>query len=420
MPASRRKHLFIGLFVTSASTILCLVVLELALHWLVVGRLIIAPLTPSLGLMEPHPVRGWTPRPGVDLFIHTIDYAVTAHTNRNGLYDLDYPYEKPPGVFRIVMLGDSFLSTEYVELTAGLPFLLEGELGPHVDVINLGVTGYGTAQEYLYLRDEGLRYQPDLVLLAFYPLNDLRNNYEPLETRVWGEDDFSAYGRPYATIQNGDLTFRYPDVARIGADMEARRRERMQLVAQTPWYERTMTWAVSRDLVFGRNRIAAALAFDPAVYYGPYLAHTPGSTETAGFDYDQAWAQAWEITSALLAATNDLAVAEGVRFAIFTVPAKMQVDENYRAQFLAQYPEMEFDLTKYETLAKRIAEEHGFPFLDLLPAFVAAQPERGLYFRADEHWNATGNRVAATALARLLREQGLVSAPGPPPAADGG
>ncbi|HSN85983.1 MAG TPA: SGNH/GDSL hydrolase family protein, partial [Thermoanaerobaculia bacterium] len=54
------------------------------------------------------------------------------------------------------------------------PALLEERLrgaGIPAEVINLGVSGYNTRQEVETLKDKGLRFQPDLVLLA-YTLND--------------------------------------------------------------------------------------------------------------------------------------------------------------------------------------------------------------------------------------------------------
>ena len=46
----------------------------------------------------------------------------------------------------------------------------------------MGVSGYGTASEYLWYRDARPRaIEPDLVLLSFYPGNDVRNNSPTLE-----------------------------------------------------------------------------------------------------------------------------------------------------------------------------------------------------------------------------------------------
>ena len=45
----------------------------------------------------------------------------------------------------------------------------------------MGVSGYGTASEYLWYRDVGRAFHPDIVLLSFYPGNDVRNNSPTLE-----------------------------------------------------------------------------------------------------------------------------------------------------------------------------------------------------------------------------------------------
>ena len=45
----------------------------------------------------------------------------------------------------------------------------------------MGVSGYGTASEYLWYREVGRQFHPDVVLLSFYPGNDVRNNSPTLE-----------------------------------------------------------------------------------------------------------------------------------------------------------------------------------------------------------------------------------------------
>jgi hypothetical protein len=55
------------------------------------------------------------------------------------------------------------------------------------------------------------------------------------------------------------------------------------------------------------------------------------------------------------------------------------------------------------------------PMLNLQPYFVARIQQTGepLFFPHDEHWNVTGNRLAAETMARWLRENILPAAPGP-------
>jgi hypothetical protein len=92
----------------------------------------------------------------------------------------DYDLEKPPGTFRILVLGDSVTFGHGAIFESTYPFLLEQRLEawrPDVawQVWNLGVPGYNTAAELAYLREVGPRYRPDLVIVGFFE-NDLTDN----------------------------------------------------------------------------------------------------------------------------------------------------------------------------------------------------------------------------------------------------
>ena len=92
----------------------------------------------------------------------------------------DYAIDKPPGTFRIVVLGDSVTFGHGTRSDTTYPYLLEQRLRawrPDVDwqVWNLGVPGYATSQELAYLERVAERYAPDLVIVGFYP-NDLTGN----------------------------------------------------------------------------------------------------------------------------------------------------------------------------------------------------------------------------------------------------
>src|SRR5262249_33075909 len=90
---------------------------------------------------------------------------------------------KPPGTHPLPILGDSYAEAMQVELERAFWSLLRSRLercgfagGRRIETVNFGVSGYGTADELLTLRERAWRYQPDMVLLAFFPGNDVRNN----------------------------------------------------------------------------------------------------------------------------------------------------------------------------------------------------------------------------------------------------
>lgn len=123
------------------------------------------------------PDLGWVNKPGVRTRVEAPKFSYRLEINDQGLRDRQHPYAKPEGVLRIVLLGDSLAYGWGVDNGLAFADLVERDLGPGVEVINLGVPGYSTDQELWMLQREGQRYAPDLVLECFI-LNDVVGNGE--------------------------------------------------------------------------------------------------------------------------------------------------------------------------------------------------------------------------------------------------
>jgi len=118
-----------------------------------------------LGLWQPSrgyrysATRGYELRPNV------------GDVNRLGFRGGDTTLQKPDGITRIVVLGDSFTFGDGVTVGEAFPAQLERLLNNasarRYEVLNLGVPGYNTAQEVAYFRERGLSFDPDLVMIAF-------------------------------------------------------------------------------------------------------------------------------------------------------------------------------------------------------------------------------------------------------------
>jgi len=92
--------------------------------------------------------------------------------------DKEYTYNKPKGVFRILAIGDSFTMGYEVNKDECFTVVLSDHLtnaGIKNEVINAGVSGYSNAEELVFLEHEGLKYDPDVVVLSFYN-NDIMDN----------------------------------------------------------------------------------------------------------------------------------------------------------------------------------------------------------------------------------------------------
>jgi lysophospholipase L1-like esterase len=124
--------------------------------------------------------------------------AIVYHINRWGFRGPDWQRTKTPGRSRVAVLGDSFTFGEGVKVEdtfcARLPALLEPGIGREVEVLNLGTSAWTTTDEIHYLEQQGLEFEPDLVVVV-YVLNDadtagglnlwenFRRKYEPAALR---------------------------------------------------------------------------------------------------------------------------------------------------------------------------------------------------------------------------------------------
>ncbi len=76
--------------------------------------------------------------------------------------------------------------------------------GLRCEVINAGVSGWGTDQQLLWFQAEGVKYRPDLVVLAFFPGNDFQNVSEALEVANMGRIQ-----KPFFDCMDDELKLRY-------------------------------------------------------------------------------------------------------------------------------------------------------------------------------------------------------------------
>src|SRR5882724_5248615 len=116
------------------------------------------------------------------------------NTNSKGLRGKkDFPYIKNKETLRILILGDSFTFGDEVSDDETYSYYLQQMLS-HTEVINMGVHGYGHDQMLILLREEGIKYEPDIVILGFLPLDMSRNLLE-----------FRDFAKPRFVLKGGEL-----------------------------------------------------------------------------------------------------------------------------------------------------------------------------------------------------------------------
>ena len=148
---------------------------------------------------------GYTLKSGSTTVHEGKDFKAIYKINKLGYRGKAYSKIKPPGIFRIVLIGDSHgFGWGITDYDKTFPAILDQRLS-NVEVINLSVSGYGTDQEFIRLKKEGLEYQPDLVLLQISD-NDFTEIKMP-----------EMYGRPkpFFILQNGKLMLQNTPVKSI-------------------------------------------------------------------------------------------------------------------------------------------------------------------------------------------------------------
>ena len=118
------------------------------------------------------------------------EYDQVLRTNSRGFVGPDVPSTKPPGEFRIVVLGDSYTAGGQVPYGQNYTSLLEEELHAsgytNVRVINAGIGGCGTYCQAGVLRDNVQWMQPDLVVVSVFVGNNIADAPEHPKGVTWG------------------------------------------------------------------------------------------------------------------------------------------------------------------------------------------------------------------------------------------
>lgn len=342
-------------------------------------------------------------------------------------------YDKPAGVFRVMVLGDSFVEALQVDLAETFFQRLGDQLaqtGLDVQVIGVGAGGWGTDQALLWFENEGVKYQPDAVILAVFPSNDFMDNTESLELENRG-----AILKPFFALENGELALNYfPfDPATVPqsapADDAPTVAPAVDPVPQAdPALAAVGGWLRDHSALYRyldpRVRIVApgmarALAGTGLIRPGAESTPPPGDYVPVAYGIyaqplDPTWQGSVELTTALFARLKASVEAGGATFGAVVITAQEQVYDHQWQRILERFPTMQgrtWDAMQANSLAMQALADAGVKTLNLLPVFQA-QADAGatLHFSQDGHWTPYGHEVVSAALFNFVGEAGLIPA----------
>jgi hypothetical protein len=339
-----------------------------------------------------HPVLGWSQDPGKEYDTVVDGEAVRVEFNSAGFRDRERNPLKPEGRGRILLLGDSFSEAVQVNLEDTFFHRLETRLNQaepgRWEVINMGVGDFGTAQAWLALTEFGLAYEPDIVLVQIFPLNDICNNSIELAGLCRSQNDLY---RPYLveSPEGLQLTWVSPFRHRMRRySVTFGLLEKMGLMA------RDRLRGLNSDELHRRRWEAMGLPEDPLLLTYADDSHQPAPV-----------ARGWRVTEDILRLIDAELKRRSIPWVGVVIPFEARIGDRWNSLAHARRP-VPFVRRYPETRLARLFQELGVPGIMMLDHFER-EPEAVIPYRGG-HLNPAAHHLVSEAVYDTLLEAGLL------------
>jgi len=337
--------------------------------------------------------------------------------------DREHSVTKPANTLRIALIGDSYAEAFSVPVEQAFWSVMKAKLeecnaasGKAIEVINFGVSGYGTAQELLTLREKVWKYSPDVVMLAVTTNNDITDNSRQLK-RV-DEIPYFVYRNNELVLDNSfqssrAFVWRHSLINRFGRWLRDHSRvvqavtegHRALKIMSASWRAR---WSGDKSRPMPKN--------------ADQKQEQTGGSEELGIDnliyrppQTEAWNDAWHVTEGLIARTRDEVQAGGAKFILVTLSNGPQVvpDVGLSDQLAKRLGVTDFFYP--DNRIKSFAQQANIPVITLAPELQQYARMNHVFLHGFEHnlgnghWNVAGNRVAGELIAKKICEGALLN-----------
>ncbi len=335
-------------------------------------------------LIVKDPVIGRRYEPGFEgpVYVAESDRKIMLRFNDVGFRGPNRPLEKPDGVCRVAVLGDSMIASVAVEEENTMVCRLEKMLNrshPQVkwEVHNFGVSGSSPGQEMVLYRELVASFDPDIVLCAYFVGNDLSDNSSRLSNNPRIYFDIDETGKLH------QLPF---SAGRANMSYYLNRCSRFYV-----WQKRAVNHA--RHNVQKQTGALAPWQWIFCCKETPDVAH------------------AWKLTDAIHREFQREVTRRGGQFAVVMIPSAWQIYEDIFQEVVDRAGELapHFDRDYPDRRLGELCRQSGVPLLSMTDDFRKAAPsgtteekQEWLFLRGAGHFNDRGNALAAKAVHRFL------------------
>ncbi len=293
--------------------------------------------------------------------------------NSHGYYDRDRSLDKPPGTYRVVIIGDSYVESLQVPLEKTFHKRLEHALnhagglwpGTRFEVIALGNSGSGQKRSLEVLQNLGMRFDPDLVILTLCP-NDFCDDHPDL--------------RHERSLAVGEATREVRNLAR----------HRYYFAA----------FALGRVNEIRRNRISVS----------PELLQWSKDNLPR---IEEGWRRCLSYVEEAATLTQDRNIALLLAYTGDTIEVEHRLNEHAVVAALRsegnEHKRIEWDLHKTEKRLADFCAERSIPFISMIAPLSHARRITGKHVFGD-HYTIFGHQVVGETLFHTIRS--MIEPPG--------
>lgn len=303
-------------------------------------------------------------------------------TNSLGLRNPEIKTPKPKDTVRILFVGDSYTAGWGVEENEAFPRVAQTVLSQKfpqkkIEVINAGLPAAGPNYFYLFMKNEGVKLNPDIVVVGFWMVKHIPDNAYYTEWRAVDND-----GLPTKVINKTEM--RDFTGNKIPIDVPFK--------LTVPFLKYSHVFAAVADRLF---------PYDDKYSQGILISARGCLYKDECHDLDDAKAKTKKLFWGIKKITDGI----GAKLLVAFIPAEFQLDRQARIKYGIAVPLLPSDKEyPYQEFGGFFAE-NGIDSLDMRTAFRDAKKTEGqFYFKTDNHWNAEGHRVAAEAVSDKLSE----------------